>query len=58
MAYIDRAWDSREELKRKINTMLPRLQSRASENNGVLIDLLKQRKIQDKREQNASSEPS
>jgi polysaccharide pyruvyl transferase CsaB len=44
MAYIDRSWDQREELRNQIKTALPVLQKRAMQNNAILMDLI-QRKV-------------
>ncbi|HEX2956634.1 MAG TPA: polysaccharide pyruvyl transferase family protein [Chitinispirillaceae bacterium] len=44
MAYIDRSWDQREELRNQIKTALPTLQKRAMQNNAILMDII-QRKL-------------
>ncbi len=43
MAYIDRSWDQREELRNQIRTALPALQKRAMQNNAILMDLIQRR---------------
>jgi polysaccharide pyruvyl transferase CsaB len=44
MAYIDRSWDQRDELRHQIQTALPILQKRAMQNNAILMDMI-QRKV-------------
>jgi polysaccharide pyruvyl transferase WcaK-like protein len=43
MAYIDRSWDQREELRNQIRTALPTLQKRAMQNNAILMDIIQRR---------------
>lgn len=43
MAYIDRSWDQREELRNQIKTALPTLQKRAMQNNAILMDIIQRR---------------
>ncbi len=40
ISYIDRAWDTREELKNKIQLLLPAIKARAQENNRIVVNLL------------------
>jgi polysaccharide pyruvyl transferase CsaB len=43
IAHIDRSWDLRDELQRRITKMLPALQARARENNRIAVSLLEVR---------------
>ncbi len=43
IAYIDQSWDEREELRARINQLLPRLRERALENNRLAVGLLTRR---------------
>jgi polysaccharide pyruvyl transferase CsaB len=43
IATIDRSWDTREEIRAKINRRLPALQGRAKETNHLLLDLVGKR---------------
>jgi polysaccharide pyruvyl transferase WcaK-like protein len=40
ISYIDRNWDTREELKAKIEQALPVIKDRAMENNRIAVNLL------------------
>ena len=40
ISYIDRAWDTRETIKRNIQKLLPEIQGRAQENNRIAVSLL------------------
>ncbi|MFL5411351.1 MAG: hypothetical protein ACJ79D_08245, partial [Myxococcales bacterium] len=43
IATIDRSWDTREEIRAKINRRLPALKGRAKETNHLLLDLVGKR---------------
>lgn len=43
MAYIDKSWDQRDELRTRIQTMLPVLQKRAMQNNAILMDMIRRK---------------
>jgi polysaccharide pyruvyl transferase CsaB len=43
MAYIDRCWDNREELRKQIQEVLPVLQKRAMQNNAILMDIIRRK---------------
>ncbi|HSK09810.1 MAG TPA: polysaccharide pyruvyl transferase family protein [Vicinamibacterales bacterium] len=43
IAYLDRSWDFREELRAQIDRHLPGLQQRASETTGIAVELLQRR---------------
>jgi polysaccharide pyruvyl transferase WcaK-like protein len=40
LAYIDRSWDQRDEIRTQIQTVLPVLQKRAMQNNAILMDMI------------------
>ena len=40
ISYIDRAWDTKEGIKSKIEMLLPSIKERAGENNRIAISLL------------------
>jgi polysaccharide pyruvyl transferase WcaK-like protein len=41
IAYIDRSWDLREQIRAQIDQLLPPLQNRARETNKLMLDLLR-----------------
>lgn len=43
MAYIDKSWDQRDELRTRIQTVLPVLQKRAMQNNAILMDMIRRK---------------
>jgi polysaccharide pyruvyl transferase CsaB len=45
IAYIDKSWDQRKLLQERIKQTIPILQSRAKENNKLLLELIHQKKI-------------